>query len=104
MLESADEVTPDAIESTPKKPSLKSKIKGLMEEYGPIALVVYLTIFGLTVLGFFIAISAGWDTATSGGLTAKFFAVWAATKLTQPFRIAATFAITPIVSKWWHKR
>jgi hypothetical protein len=104
MSSSAEDVTPEIAESPPKKVSLKSKIKGLMEEYGPIALVVYLTIFGLTVLGFFIAISAGWDTETSGGHTAKFFAVWAAAKLTQPIRIAATFAITPIASKWWHKR
>ena len=104
MFESAEEVVPEELGSPPPKPSLKSKIKGLVEEYGPIALVVYLTIFGLTVLGFFVAISAGWDTDTSGGLTAKFFAVWAATKLTQPIRIAATFAITPIVAKWWHKR
>ena len=104
MFESDQDVTAEEVEAAPPKPSLKSKIKGLMEEYGPIALVVYLTIFGLTVLGFFIAISAGWDTETGGCLTAKFFAVWAATKLTQPFRIAGTFAITPIVSKWWHKR
>jgi len=103
MTSESEEVDQEGEDTLPK-PSLKSKIKGLIEEYGPIALVVYLTIFGLTVLIFFVTISAGWETESGEGFTAKLFAVWAATKLTQPIRIAATFAITPIVSKWWLKR
>jgi len=78
---------------------VRKKLKEILAEYGPIAMVVYLTIFTLVLFGFWGAIHLGWQpeslTANVGGFTAAYLA----TKLTQPARIASTLAITPIVAK-----
>lgn len=78
---------------------MRKKLKEILAEYGPIAMVVYLTIFAVVLLGFWAAIHLGWQpkslTANVGGFTAAYLA----TKVTQPVRIASTLAITPIVAK-----
>jgi hypothetical protein len=81
----------------------REKLKTLLSEYGNVALVTYLVIWVLTLTGFAIAISMGIkvEGATSGAGLAG--ATWLATKLTQPLRIAATLALTPIVSALYRK-
>jgi hypothetical protein len=81
----------------------REKLKTLLSEYGNVALVTYLVIWVLTLTGFAIAISMGIkvEGATSGAGLAG--ATWLATKLTQPLRIAATLALTPLASALYRK-
>lgn len=84
----------------------REKLKLLLEEYGRLALWVYLTIWLLVLGGFAIAISAGFKTESAGADAGVFLSAWLATKLTQPLRIAATLALTPVVAaglKKWRK-
>lgn len=84
--------------STTKKPSLKERLKAHLAEYGRVAIFTYLALFVVTITGFAIAISAGIKTNSSGGTAGTLVAAWAATKLTQPIRIGATLALTPLLS------
>ena len=68
-----------------------------MAEYGRIALVVYLSIFVLTMAGFSVAIMQGFEVAGTSATVGTFGAAWVATKLTQPIRIGVTIVLTPIV-------
>jgi len=84
----------------------REKLKLLLEEYGRLALWVYLTIWLLVLAGFAIAISAGFKTESAGADAGVLLSAWVATKLTQPLRIAATLALTPVVAallKKWRK-
>ena len=84
---------------------MKGKLKELIELYGSTGLVCYLVIFIVSMVGFYIIIQAGVDLNSyslfSGKLasTGTVFLAWAATKVIQPFRIALTLLITPIVAK-----
>jgi hypothetical protein len=80
------------------------KIKALFEEYGSLALVIYFTIFGLVLAGFFFSIVWVSGTESSTGLGGSLFAAWAATKVTQLPRIGATLALTPIIGVVLRKR
>jgi hypothetical protein len=88
------------------------KLKSLMNEYGPIAVVVYFVIFFAVWAGFSTAISMGVNVAwgatsaaaagtagTAGAWTLGYFA----TKVTQPLRIIATLAVTPFMAKLWKR-
>jgi hypothetical protein len=91
------------------KPSLKERFSALLKEYGPVAFLVYFTIFFLCIAGFSVAIQAGLAEALSeqfdveldgkGGLAGTLFAAWAVTKVIQVPRIFATLVLTPIVGR-----
>jgi hypothetical protein len=70
----------------------------LLEEYGRVALYTYLAIWLSTLAGFAVAISLGFSVKSAEGSLGLLGASWVATKLTQPLRIAATLALTPIVA------
>jgi len=76
----------------------REKLKNLLAEYGNVAIGTYLVIWLLTLAGFAIAISMGIkvEGAASGAGLAG--ATWLAAKLTQPLRIAATLALTPLIA------
>jgi hypothetical protein len=82
----------------------REKLKSLLEEYGRVAVVTYLVIWLSVLAGFAVAISLGFRPTGVGSGAGLVLAVWVATKLTQPLRIAATLALTPIVAtvlgKW----
>ena len=82
----------------------REKLKSLLEEYGRVAVVTYLVIWLSALAGFTVAISMGFRPTGVGSGAGLVLAVWVATKLTQPLRIAATLALTPIVAaalrKW----
>ena len=84
--------------ATPK-PNLVERAKSLFAQYGALAITIYFVIFGLVLAGFAFAIHAGVqvDGATEGAGT--LLAAWFATKLTQPLRILATLALTPLVAR-----
>ena len=95
---------------------MKKKFQELMQQYGPVAVVIYFTIFFLVWGGFAFAIKFGLDvglgpsgdapateaTVNTEGTAAK-FGVWTAaylaTKATQPLRIGATLLLTPVVGR-----
>jgi len=88
---------------------MRKKWKEIVEEYGKLAFVVYMTIFITTLIGFFILLKLGFSdmllewfegsisedmlTASTGVLA------YALTKLTQPVRIFLTISLLPIISR-----
>jgi hypothetical protein len=82
---------------------MREKWKSLLSEYGPVAAVVYFSIFFLTLGGFALAIKLGFDVKSAEGGVGVFGAAYIATKLTQPIRIAATLGLTPIAAAGWKK-
>jgi hypothetical protein len=78
---------------------VRNKLKEILAEYGPIALVVYLAIFVLVLMSAWGAIHFGWRPESVAANVGSFTAAYLATKLTQGFRIAATLALTPVVAR-----
>ncbi len=78
---------------------MRINFKQLLEEYGRVAIAVYLVLFAATLLGSWMAIRMGWRTAGTAGNVGTFAAAYVATKLTQPIRLAATVVLTPLVAK-----
>ena len=56
-------------------------------------------IFFVVLAGFWAAIRFGWQPTSTAGTVGTWTAAYIATKLTQPLRILATLAITPVVAK-----
>jgi hypothetical protein len=84
----------------------RQRLKTLLAEYGRLAIYTYLVLFVLVLLGFAGAIHLGVRTESTAGKAGLWGAAWLATKLTQPLRILATVALTPLVAqvlKWQKK-
>jgi hypothetical protein len=82
---------------------VRRTLKEIATEYGAVAVVVYLAIFAVVLLGSWAAIRFGWKPESAAGRGGTFAAAYIATKLTQPLRIAATLALTPIVAKAYER-
>ncbi len=82
---------------------MKKTVQNLLAEYGATAVVVYFTIFFVVLFGFWAAINFGWKPASAAGNVGVWTAAYIATKLTQPLRIIATIAVTPLVAKLYEK-
>ena len=82
---------------------MRQKLEKLMQEYGYVAVVVFFTLFFLTWGGFILAISAGFRPQSGGGKWGVVGAAYLATEVSKPLRIAATFALTPLVARAWRK-
>lgn len=76
----------------------RQKLTALLEEYGQVAIYTYLVLWLLTWAAFAAAISLGVSVESAQGGAGLIGASWVATKLTQPLRIAATLALTPVVA------
>lgn len=70
-----------------------------MLEYGIIALVVHYVIFAVVIVGFWLAIRAGWQPSSTAGSAGAWGAAYIAAKITQPLRIIVTLAITPFIAR-----
>jgi hypothetical protein len=79
------------------RPPLKERLRQALIEYGSLALWVYFAIFALVLIGFATAIRLGVKVEGTAGTAGTWGAAYVATKLTQPLRILATLAVTPIV-------
>lgn len=77
---------------------MRDKLKLLLEEYGRVAIWVYLVIWLTVLAGFALAISLGFDAKGGAAGLGILGAAWVATKLTQPLRIGATLLMTPVVA------
>jgi hypothetical protein len=82
---------------------LLAKLQKLFQEYGGPALVVWFGLFGLTLVGFVVALSLGVRVEGVAGKAGVFGAAYVATQLTKPLRILATLALTPLVAQAWRK-
>jgi hypothetical protein len=87
-------------ETKPARPPLGARLKALFDEYGPLALTLYLIIFVIVYAGFLVAIAAGVKVRSAAGSLGLAGAAWVATKLTQPIRIIATLALVPLVARF----
>jgi hypothetical protein len=77
----------------------KERLKTLLAEYGRLALWIYLAIFLCVMAGFTAAIALGFTIESAQGGAGLLGAAWLATKFTQPLRIMATLALTPVVAR-----
>jgi hypothetical protein len=75
-----------------------NKIQDLIEDYGKIALVIYLVLWASVLLVTLAAISLGYTGEKVSGVWAMIVATWVMAKVTQIPRIAATVALTPLVA------
>ena len=81
-----------------------SKVQDLFSEYGRTGIIVYFTIFFATLLGFWLLLTVGvdirtWSYFSKLGDVGAIGLAYAATKITQPVRIAITLVLTPIVAR-----
>ena len=76
---------------------LKARFKVLMDTYGKLAFITYLTIFFGTWAAFVGAIKAGFEIDGGAESTGTFVVAYAATKALQPVRIGATLVLTPVI-------
>jgi hypothetical protein len=83
---------------------LVGKIQHLIDEYGKIALVIYLVLWAAVILGTFGAIAFGFTGEKVSGVWAMLLASWVIAKITQIPRVAATIALTPVVASWMRKQ
>jgi len=90
-------VAPEPAPAPAAKPGLRERLQTLLSEYGPFAVWVYFGIFALVLAGFGLAFQFGARAESAAGVAGTWGAAYLATKATQPLRIAATFALTPIL-------
>jgi len=83
----------------PAKLTLAERFKATMDAYGPLALWIYFGSSLLVFTGFVVAIKFGFKPKSATGTAGTLAAAWVALKLTQPFRIAGTLALAPIVKR-----
>jgi hypothetical protein len=77
----------------------RERLKTLLAEYGRLALYTYLVLFAVVLVGFVLAIRMGIHVDSVKGEAGVWGAAWLATKITQPLRILATVALTPLVAQ-----
>ena len=82
----------------------RQRLKDLLAEYGRLALFTYLVLFALVLAGFAAAIHWGVRAESTAGKAGLWGAAWLATKVTQPLRILATIALTPLVAQVLKRR
>lgn len=82
----------------PGKPSLKQRLAAQFRDYGSIAIVTYLVLSVLTIVGFSIAIGVGVEPSSATGLFGVIGAGWLAAKATMPIRILITLGLTPVIA------
>ena len=81
---------------------MNPKIQQLFSKYGRTGIFVYFSIFFLTLFTFWALLTTGidirsWSFFSGLGNIGTIGIAYAATKITQPIRIAATVLVTPII-------
>ncbi|MCK6525474.1 FAM210 family protein [Myxococcota bacterium] len=84
--------------------AISSRLQALMEEYGGIALAVWMVLFIGTMAASYTAIKLGFQVETAAGSASTFAAAYAFTMLTKPARAVATLALTPVVARLASRR
>ena len=83
---------------------MRKTLKNILAEYGMIAVVVYLALFTIVLVGSYFAIRMGWSPGTTAGQAGAWTAAYIVTKIAQPLRIAATVLITTFLGRLWENR
>ena len=83
---------------------MKKTLKEILAEYGAIAVVVYLALFAIVLIGAYFAIRFGWTPKSVTGDAGIWAAAYIFTKITQPLRIAATVVLSAFIGRLWEKR
>jgi hypothetical protein len=79
------------------------RFQTLIVEYGIIAIFVHYVIFAVVIVGLWAAIRSGWQPTSMAASMGTWGAAYVAAKITQPFRIVATLALTPIVARLYER-
>lgn len=82
---------------------MRSRLQHLLAEYGGVALAVYTVIFLAVLIGSWAAIQLGWRPEGGAGGVGAATAAYLFTKVTQPLRIAATLALTPLAARLYRR-
>ncbi len=82
---------------------MRTTLKQIFAEYGAIAVVLYLVLFTVVMVGAYLAIRLGWTPAGVSGQAGAWTAAYIITKITQPLRIAATVMLTAFIGKIWRR-
>jgi hypothetical protein len=83
---------------------MKKTLKEVMAEYGAIAVVVYLVLFTVVLIGSYFAIRFGWTAKSTAGNAGTWTAAYIVTKITQPLRIAATVVLAAFIGRIWDRK
>jgi hypothetical protein len=83
--------------------AVRKSVKDFVVEYGAIGLTVYLTSTALVYVGFWLALQFGWRPSSAAGNAGYWITAYAAAKVTQPFRIIGSAAVTPIVARIYER-
>ena len=83
---------------------MKKTLKEILAEYGAIAVVAYLVLFVVVLIGSYLAIRFGWTSRSAAGTAGIWTAAYIVTKLTQPLRIAATVLLSAFIGRLWERR
>jgi hypothetical protein len=84
--------------------ALSTRLQALMEEYGGVALAVWMVLFISTIAASYAAIKLGFQVETAAGSASTLAAAYAFTLLTKPARAVATLALTPLVARFTRRR
>jgi hypothetical protein len=82
---------------------VRKSLKDFVVEYGAIGLVVYLTTTVLVYVGFWVALQFGWRPSGTVGNAGYWLTAYVAAKATQPFRIAGSVAVTPLIARIYER-
>ena len=82
---------------------MKKTVKEILAEEGAIAVVVYLALFALVLVGAWAGIRLGWAPGGVMGNAGAWTAAYIVTKITQPLRIAATVVLTTFIGRLWKR-
>ncbi len=83
---------------------MRKTLKNIFAEYGAIAVVVYLSIFFIVLIGAWLGIRLGWAPGGVAGAAGTWTAAYIVTKITQPLRIGATVLLTTFLGRLWDRR
>jgi len=75
------------------------RLREIVATYGLLAVALHTVVFALVLAGFVVAIRAGFDADGAAAGAGTIAGAYVATQLTQPVRIAATLALTPLVAR-----
>ena len=115
MSDDEKKAEPKGDDAEAEKP-FKERFMAFVEKYGPIAFVTWFSIFFATWAAFYFLLSAGmdlggwlssgeqsgwlWERVKNWGVVGL---AYLPTQVVKPIRIAATFAITPVLHRYWTK-
>src|SRR3954469_5425480 len=82
-----------------RKPSSKERLKKLFEEYGSVAIGVFVVLWVTVLGGIWLAVKFGWKPESAAGEGGTFGGAYIAFRVTRPIRIGATVVLTPIIGR-----